>query len=411
LERILLDNRITISLQKTDIILIGTAHVSRGSIEEVQNVIALEKPDNVCIELDEGRYKSMRGGEGNEDWEKLNISKVIREGKGFLLIANLVLASFQRRMGDELGVKPGDEMKAAITKAEELGVPFAFCDRQVQITLARAWGKCGFWSKCKLLASLIASAVTTEKMDPEEIERLKDSSALDSMMAELASYLPKVKETLIDERDKYLAAKIYDVAENVKKLDGAKEKATVVAVVGAGHLKGLAGHLERIAAGEESSNVEELNVLPPKGWLSKAIGWIFPLVILGLIAAGFVISGPSLSGEILLRWLLWNGSLAALGSIIALAHPLAILVSIIGAPLGTISPVLSVGMFSGVVQAWACKPQVGDAENLSKDVASLRGIYHNRITRALLVFFLASLGGAVGNIISIPSIAGLFISG
>jgi pheromone shutdown-related protein TraB len=389
------NNRIVVNSGERSIVLIGTAHVSRESIDEVKAVITEEKPDAVCVELDEGRFASMSQ---KESWEKLNIMKVIRERKGFLLIANLVLSSFQRRLGDELGVKPGDEMKMAVETATELGIPYAFCDRQVQITLSRAWGKCGLWSKCKLLASLLSSVLTTEKLSEAEIEKLKDSSELDGMMAELAGYLPSVKQTLIDERDRFLAAKIWTTA-------GSK----LVAVVGAGHLKGLASHLEQMAAGSENFNVDDLNVLPPKGRLGQAAGWLIPGIILALIAAGFIKSGAALSLNMLLQWLLWNGTLAAVGAIAALGHPLSVLVSFVGAPIGTLSPVLSIGMFSGVVQAWVRKPQVADAEKLSEDVASLKGIYRNRITRALLVFFLSSLGGAIGNIISIPRLAGVFI--
>jgi pheromone shutdown-related protein TraB len=391
------DNRIVVNVGGREIVLLGTAHVSRESIDEVKLVITEEKPEAVCVELDEGRFASMSQ---KENWENLNIMKVIKDGKGFLLIANLVLSSFQRRLGNELGVKPGDEMKMAVDTATELGIPFAFCDRQVQITLSRAWGKCGFWSKCKLLASLTTSALTTEKLSEDEIESLKDSNELDSMMAELAKYLPSVKKTLIDERDRFLAAKIWSTAGN-----------KLVAVVGAGHLKGLAAHLESIAAGSEDANVDDLNVLPPKGVLARAAGTLIPLAILALIGAGFIRYGAALSLNMLVRWLLWNGSLAALGTIVALGHPLSVLVSFVGAPLGTLSPVLSIGMFSGVVQAWVRKPRVSDAQAISEDVTGIKGIYRNRITRALLVFFLSSLGGAIGNIISIPHLAVFFSKG
>ena len=203
------DTYITVSLQDREIILVGTAHVSRESIEEVKQIIREHKPDMVCVELDEGRFTAMSR---KEHWEKLDVSKVFREGKGFLLIANLVLAGFQRRLGNELGVKPGEEMKTAVETAVELGISYSLCDREVQITLRRAWARCGLWSKCKLLASLFSSAFTTEKLSPEEIENLKNHSELDGMMSELAAYLPGVKETLIDERDRYLAAKIWAAA-------------------------------------------------------------------------------------------------------------------------------------------------------------------------------------------------------
>jgi pheromone shutdown-related protein TraB len=373
--------------------LIGTAHVSRESIAEASGVIREEKPDQVCVELDAGRYNSISQ---KDSWEKLNVAKVFREGKGFLLMANLVLSGFQRRMGNELGVKPGEEMSTAIDTAVELGIPYVFCDREVQTTLRRAWARCGFWSKSKLLASLVSSAFTTEKLSEAEIENLKNRSELDGMMSELAEYLPTVKETLIDERDRYLAAKIWS--------GGAARQ---VAVVGAGHLMGIKAHLEKIAAGAEDADVSELDKIPSAPVFSKIAGWIIPLIIVAIIVLGFFRAGADTSLSMLLRWILWNGSLAALGTLAALGHPLSILVSFVGAPIATINPFIGVGLFSGVTEATIRKPRVADAETLSSDVSSLRGIYRNRITRALLVFLLSSVGGMVGNFIAIPSLAGL----
>ncbi|GHV76756.1 conjugal transfer protein TraB [Spirochaetia bacterium] len=386
------DTRVTVTLDGREITLIGTAHVSRESIEEVAAVIRDEKPDQVCVELDAGRYKAMVQ---KDNWEKLNVAKVFREGRGFFLMANLVLGSFQRRMGAKLGVKPGEEMKTAIDTAAELGIPYIFCDREIQTTLRRAWAHCSLWSKSKLLASLVGSAFTTEKLSEEEIENLKNRSELDGMMAELADYLPSVKETLIDERDRYLAARIWTGG-------GGKQ----VAIVGAGHLMGIKSHLEGIAAAGESADVSELDQIPPASMLSKAAGWIIPLIIAAIIVLGFFRAGAGVSVTLLLRWVLWNGSLAALGTLIALGHPLSILVSFVGAPIATINPFIGVGLFAGVTEATMRKPRVTDAETIADDVSSLRGIYRNRITRALLVFLLSSIGGMVGNFIAIPSLAG-----
>ena len=188
------------------VLLVGTAHISPESIEEVRSLIASERPARVCVEIDEGRWKSMSEG---QDWASLDIGKVLREGKGFLLMANLALSGFQRRMGSEVGVKPGEEMLAAVRAAEELGVPYAFCDREVQLTLKRAWGKSNLWNRSKLIASLASSAFTNEKLSEAEIEQLKERSELEEMMGELADFLPSVKEVLIDERDRYLATKIF----------------------------------------------------------------------------------------------------------------------------------------------------------------------------------------------------------
>jgi pheromone shutdown-related protein TraB len=397
------DNCLRLSLPgNKEIILVGTAHVSKGSIEEVQRIIREERPELVCVELDQGRYTAMTG---KDNWERLDVSKVFREGKGFLLIANLALSGFQRRMGDELGVKPGEEMKTAVLTAEELGIPYFFCDREVQVTLRRAWARCGLWNKCKLLASLIAGAFSGEKLSEAEIENLKKASELDSMLSEMAKYLPPVKSTLIDERDRYLAAKIWQsLASRAPDGSGGIRAA---AIVGAGHLQGIKTQLERIAAGGCSPDVEDLDLIPAKSFLSKSAGWIIPLAIAALIAAGFLRSGINAGFSGLLGWMLLNGSLAALGAVIALGHPLSVLVSFVGAPIATVNPFIGVGLFSGIMEVTMRKPRVEDAENIATDVSSLKGLYRNRISRALLVFFLSSLGGAIGNFISIPSLAGL----
>jgi pheromone shutdown protein TraB len=420
------NNCITLHLNNREITLIGTAHVSRESINEVSRVIRDTEPAMVCVELDEGRYKSIAQ---KESWEQLNVSKIFREGKGFLLIANLVLAGFQRRQGKDLGVKPGEEMKTAVETAGELGIPYALCDRDVRTTLHRAWARCGLWSKCKLLASLLSSAFTTEKLSEAEIEKLKNHNELDGMMSELAGYLPGIKETLIDERDRYMAAKIWTAGPPAAEAAAAATPAApaapspeaaaaappeegpsrAVAVVGAGHLPGLKAHLEKIAAGEEDTRTADLEVIPRAGLLSRAAGWLIPLLIAALIVLGFFRSGSAVSLTMLRNWLLWNGSLAALGALIALGHPLSVLVSFLGAPVATLNPFIAVGFFSGLTEAWLRKPRVSDTETISEDVTSLKGVYRNRISRALLVFLLSTLGGAAGNIISIPSLAGLLV--
>jgi len=390
------DTKMILPLGGKEFVLIGTAHVSRESIDEVSAIIREEKPDLICVELDEGRYASIIQ---KESWENLNMIKVFREGKGFLLLANLVLSGFQRRMGAELGVKPGEEMKAALDIASELGIPYALCDREVQVTLRRAWVGCGLWSKSKLLSALLASAFTTEKLSAEEIENLKERSELDGMMEELANYLPEVKETLINERDQYLAAKIWS---NVP-----AEAKRIVAVVGAGHMQGIKACMEKIAAGEKDVDVSALNKIPPRGFFSKALPFIIPLVILALFVSGFFRGGAGVSLSMLRTYILWNGSLAALGAIIALGHPLAILASFLFAPITTFTPFIGVGLFSGVVQVSLKKPRVVDAQAIVDDVGSLKGFYRNRITRALLVFFLSQMGGAAGTFVTIPALAGL----
>ncbi len=366
----------------------GTAHVSRESVAEVRRVIAEEKPDRVCVELDEGRYTSISQG---SNWQDLNIGKVIRQGKGFLLLANLVLSSFQRRLGKDLGVKPGEEMLAAVQASEEMGVPFSLCDRNIQITLRRAWSRTRLWGKVKMLAAMLASVFSDEKLKPEDIEKLKQKDVLQNMMEELADYLPAAKEVLIDERDLYLAARIFQ-----------SEGKRVVAVVGAGHLAGIAAHITAFAEKREPTDVSRLDALPAKSVAGRVLPWAVPALIVALFALGFLRAGWGMSSAMLLRWLIIHGGLAAVGAALALAHPLTIVLAFVAAPIGTLNPFGKIGLFTGVAEAFLRKPRVKDVENLAEDVASFRGFYTNRVTHILIVFFLSTLGAAIGNVITIP---------
>lgn len=379
-----------LNLNGKEIILIGTAHISKESMEQVSAIIREEKPDCVGIELDNQRYESMKNPDA---WKELDIVKVLKEGKGFVLMANLVLSSFQKRMGADVGVKPGDEMKAAIAVAEELNIKTEMVDRPIQTTLRRAWGKNNLWGKCKLLATLFSTAFTNEEISSEQIEQLKNSNEMDSMMAELAEYLPTVKTVLIDERDQYLATSIWNCDCN-----------KIVAVLGAGHLPGVERHLQALAAKEEEPDLTEISSLPKPTFASKIGGWIFPVAIVALIVAGMFVGGVNTSLQMFLQWILWNGSLSALGSLLALGHPLTILVGFLGAPIATLNPLLGVGLFTGITQAWVKKPKVEDLEHLTDDVSSLKTIYKNRILRILVVFFLSSMGGVIGNFIAVPGL-------
>lgn len=380
-----------IALSNRTIILAGTAHVSRESVQEVSALIAQEAPGRVCIELDQPRYASMTQG---SNWESLDIIKVLREGRGFLLMANLALSGFQRRMGSGVGMKPGEEMLAAVKVAEAAGIPWSLCDRDVQITLKRAWAKSNLWNRSKLLASLASSSFSGEKLTESEIEKLKERNELEQMMDELADYLPSVKATLIDERDRYLATKIFQTAE-----------ATVVAVVGAGHMNGIERWLHDLDTGRASADLSDIETVPSAGPWGKIAGWALPLVIVGLLALGFVNGGGKASVDLLLRWMLLNGSLAALGSALCLAHPATVLVSFVAAPLATLNPFVGVGLFAGMAEAFLRKPTVQDLEALGDDVTSARGFYRNRVTHILLVFFMSSIGGMIGNFISLPVLA------
>ena len=387
-------SQINLNLGEKEIILLGTAHVSQQSCDEVKAAIAAKKPDCVAIELDEQRFASLNDSEA---WKNLDIIKVLREKKGFLLLANLVLSSFQKRMGANVGVKPGDEMRAGIDAAKEFNIPCEMVDRPIQTTLRRAWAKNGGYGRIKLLSALFASAASKEEVSGEEIENLKNKSEMDGMMAELAEFMPGVKEVLIDERDFYLAAHIWKAVQK----DGRK---SVIAVLGAGHLPGVQAHLEKIAASEEGTDTEAISSLPAKKIGAKVIGWAIPVIIVGLIAAGFVLGGMKKGADLLGAWVIWNAALAGIGAVIAGGHPLTILMAAVGAPFTSLCPLVGVGMFAGIVQAFVCKPKVADMESVMDDVSSVKGFYKNRLLRVLLVFFLSSIGSSVGTFVGGSSI-------
>lgn len=380
------DTQIKLKFGDREIILVGTAHVSAESINEVTQTIEAEKPDAVAIELDEKRYANLMDP---ESWRKMDIIKVLKNKQGFLMMANIVLASYQKKMGLETGVKPGDEMLAAIHKAEEMGIPKYMVDREISVTLRRAWSENSLWGKCKLLAALIATAFDNEEVDASKIEELKNKSEMDSMMNELADYMPTVKRVLIDERNKYLAANIFNC----------KEK-KVLAVLGAGHLEGVKEYLEQMNEGKETTDCSDIQNVPPKTAGQKIAGWIIPVIIVALIALGFVYGGKTKGFDMLSSWVLWNGILAAIGAAIAGAHPVTILVSFAGAPITSLCPLIGVGIVAGIVQAALCKPKVSDMENMQTDAGSVKGFYKNRILRVLLVFFLSSLGSSIGTFVA-----------
>lgn len=371
-----------LELNNRKITLIGTAHVSAESISEVENVISDVKPDCVAIELDEKRYESITNP---DKYRELDIIKVLKRKEGFLLLANIVMASFQKRMGKNAGVKPGEEMVAAINKAKELNIPTALVDRPIQITFRRAWKKTSAYGKTQLLSALLASGFSKDEISSEEIENLKQSSEMDSMMKELSELMPAVKQVLIDERDQYLASHIWKAEGN-----------NIVAVLGAGHLPGVEAHLKKIAENQASTDTSEIASIPESSIFSKIMMWLIPALIVAVIAFGFYIGGKDAGSKMALNWILWNGILAGFGALIAGGNPLTILVSFVGAPVTSLYPFIGVGIVAGIVQAAICKPQVKDLETLSDDAGSIKGFYKNKILRVLLVFLLSSVGSSIG---------------
>ncbi|MDP7614594.1 MAG: TraB/GumN family protein [SAR324 cluster bacterium] len=365
-----------ILIDEKQILLIGTAHISQSSVDEVNDVIEQEKPDTVCIELCASRHQAMMD---KDQWKNMDIFKVVREGKSFLLFANLIMTAFQKRLGSQLGVKPGAEMLAAAQASERVNSELLLADRDVKITLQRTWRGMPFWGRMKVLSQLLASLFIREEISKEEIEKLKESDALSEAMQMLADQSPDMKRILIDERDQFMA-------EKIRQAPGKR----IVAVVGAGHVKGLTGELER------EHNLAELETVPPPGKLGIWLKWGIPTLIVGLIGYGFFAVDTDVSIEMIQRWFLINGTLSAIGTAIAFGHPITVATAFVAAPFTSLNPAVAAGWVAGLVEAFLRKPQVRDFENLADDITHLRGFWQNNITRILLVVMFANLGSAIG---------------
>jgi pheromone shutdown-related protein TraB len=368
--------------------LMGTAHVSRQSAEAVSALIAEKKPAVVCLELCQPRYDAIRN---KDKWRQMDIFKVVRENKAFLLLANLLLASFQKKIADQFGINPGEDMIRAMTAAENAGARVHLVDREIRVTLARVWRAIGFFSKMKMLYHLLLSIGGADEITEEDVERLKQEDALEIMLSELADTYPALRRILIDERDRYLA-------HQIKKAPGS----TIVAVVGAGHVAGIKKYWT------VEDDIEELDIVPPPGPSQKIIKWGIPLAILAVFTAGFVFSGRDVGWHMVGIWIVVNGIMAALGALVILAHPLTILISAAAAPLTSLSPAIGAGWVAGLSEALLRKPTVGDLEDLSRDITSVKGFWRNRATRILMVVALVNLGSALGTFAAIPLIVRAF---
>ncbi len=363
-----------------EIVLVGTAHVSRQSVNEVRAVIESVRPDVVCVELDEARYRNLVD---LGRWRNTNISQVIREGRAMLLLSSLVMASFQRRIGNKLGVVPGAELLEGVRAAQDAGARLVLADRDIQITLKRAWGSFGWRERFKVLYQLIGSLFALDEIDESAIEELKRQEKLSDVLSLLAEELPMLKQTLIDERDVYLAQKIREAGGQ-----------RLVAVVGAGHVQGV------LRALQEEHDLQPLeSVPPPSGW-QGVLKWALPAMIVGLIGYGFVAGGTGRSLESLAIWCVVTGTLAALGAAAAWAHPLSILAALLAAPVTTLHPLLAAGWVSGLVQAVVKKPTVQDLESLPEAIGSVRGFWTNPVSRILLVVAFSNLGSTLGTLVA-----------
>lgn len=364
--------------------LLGTAHVSRASAEQVKELLATGEYDAVAVELCPSRYNAIVNPEA---LARMDLFQVLREGKATMVAASLALGAYQQRLADQFGIEPGAEMRAAVSGAKTANLPVFLIDREIGTTLKRIYRNVPWWKRFGLFAGLIGSVVSREKIDEAEIERLKEGDILESSFSQFAEQERELYVPLIDERDRYMAARL-------RQETGQGEHRHMLAVLGAGHLKGIEKYLNEPQR-DPAEEIAALDRLPAPSRWHKLIPWI----ILALVLIGF---GLGFSKNTELGWsMVWDwvwiiGGLSALGTLFALAHPLTILAAFIAAPLTALHPAIGAGMVTAAVEAWLRRPTVADFSLVRKDTTSVKGWWRNRVTRTLLVFLFSSLGAAAG---------------
>ena len=373
------DNIVKTKYKDKDIYLVKTAHVSKNSIEDVRECIDEVNPDAICIELDDDRYKKMNNP---DSWREQDITKVIKEKKTGFLLANIILSSFQRRMAKSMDTSTGGEMLEGIKMSKELNIPLVLADRPIKITFSRIWNNLGLWEKSKLLVSIIASIFDNEEISEDDLASLKESDALEVALNEVGKEFPVVKKILVDERDAYLATKIKNAPGN-----------KIVAVIGAAHASGIVKNLDK------DIDITVFEDTKKKKSVTSLLKWILPLLLIFMVVYTLV-TNRSMGTKQIISWILWNGSLSAIGTLLALGHPLSILTSFIMAPITSLNPLLAVGWFSGLVEAFVRKPKVKDFEDIADDTSTLKGFWKNGVTRILLVVIFANIFSSVGTVIS-----------
>ncbi len=375
------------------IILVGTAHISQKSVEEVKQTIETYHPDVVAVELCERRYKGITQ---KDQWENTPITSLLKSNNAYFLLAQTFLSSIQRRLGKEHGVEPGSEMIAAIDQAKEHNTPIELVDRDISVTLKRAWKKMGFREKFRIFWEFLKAIIgfDDEEMEELDLEELMDQDIISTMMEEFGDIAPTVKNVLITERDSYIAQKIKDVNQNGEK--------TVVAVVGAGHLKGIKKHLE-----DKSFHVDlkEIEQVPTKRFsILKTIGYLIPVLFAALIVYAFMTKGSELAINLFVYWFLINGICSAIGTLLARGHIFSILTAFVAAPITSLSPAVAAGWVAGYVEAKLRTPLIKDFKQLS-NIENLKEFWNNRVIRLLMVVAFANLGSMIGTVIAFPYIA------
>jgi len=368
--------------------LLGTAHVSRASAEQVRRLIQSGDFDAVAVELCRSRFRSLTDP---KSLSRMDLFSVIRQNQVYMVVANLALSAYQKRLADQFGIEPGAEQRMAIRLAEEGRLGVLLIDREIGVTLKRISANLGWWKRYSLFAGLLAAMLSSDAVTEEEVERLKDGDVLETTFAEFATDRRDLYVPLIEERDRYMAARLRAEAAR----SGARR---VLAVIGAGHLRGVAEALERERATPEAVVAELERVPPPSRW-PRLLPWVLAVFILLGFAWGFS-SSPALGWDLVWAWVVINGGLAALGTLIAGGHPFTVLAAFVAAPFTSLNPTIGAGMVTGAVELTLRNPSVGDFSRLRDDVASARGWWRNRVARVFLVFLLSTLGSAIGTYVA-----------
>ena len=364
--------------------LIGTAHVSRASADAVRELAGSGEFDAIAVELCQARYDALTA---ERKWTDLDLFRVLRDGKAGLVMANLALSAYQRRIAEQFGIEPGAEMRAATIAAKEHGLPLQLVDRDLATTLRRSYASVPWYKRLYLMTGLALGMVSSDEIDEEAIEKLKEGDILESTFTEFAEHSPQLYEALISERDRYMAARLRE--ENAEATDR-----KVLVVIGAGHMEGLARHLQSDQA-DPAGERAELEAQPARARWPRVIPWAIMILVLTGFYIGFSRS-PELGWQLVFIWVAINGGLAALGALIARGHPLTVLSAVVAAPITSLNPTIAAGMVTGLVESWLRKPRVSDLENLRFDITTVKGWFRNPATRILLVFILSNLGSAIG---------------
>ena len=374
-----------------DIILVGTAHISKDSVKEVKSAIKKYNPNVVAVELCGKRYEALTK---KDQWENTPITALLKANKAYLVLAQTFLASIQRRLGKEYGVEPGSEMIAAIKEAKKQNIEVALVDRDITVTLKRAWRRMGIREKFRLSWEFLKALIgyDTEELEKLDLKELMKEDVISAMMKEFGEIAPSVSDVLIYERDKYIAKKI---------LEESRKKGRIVAVVGAGHLNGIKEYLKKKKLDIDLKKLEEV---PRKRFsIMKTIAYAVPVLVVALIAYLAITGGWTVAAEAILAWILINGFLSALGALIARGHPFSIITAFVAAPITSLNPALAAGWFAGLVEAKMRTPMVKDFQGLSK-IDSVKDFLNNRVIRLLMVVALANLGSMIGTFVALSYI-------